>query len=180
MTYFDVAIWTAQPAIIQIHAIVAVLAFLLGTFVFLRRKGDAVHRLAGRGFAVLVVATAGTSLFIHQIQLIGRWSPIHVLSLFVFLWLFQAITAVRRGDISRHAETMQSIYVYGFIIAGAFTFLPDRLLGRMLLARPIASLSGGTPGLESALSWGLPIIGGFFGVWVLNRHFQGGADARIK
>ena len=156
MAYLNLAEWAAEPFVIKLHVTVAVMAFVTGAIVLLRRKGTNLHRFAGRAFAALAIATALTSFFIHEIQLLGRWSPIHLLSIMVVVGLWRAVAAARRGDIALHARLMKSIYLWGFIVAGAFTLLPSRTLGEMFLERTIQRLSGGLSLVETALSIALP------------------------
>lgn len=123
----DIDLFLRAPAIIQIHALAAMAAFVLGAVQLLRRKGDAGHRLAGRIWVALMAVVAVSGFFIHEIRLVGLFSPIHLLSLFVLYWLVQAVRTARRGDIANHRLIVKGMYFGGLIVAGAFTFLPGRL-----------------------------------------------------
>lgn len=113
---------------IQIHVAVAVLAFLLGGLVLFRTKGDKAHRMAGKIWVVLMLVVTITSFFIHTIQLVGPWSPIHLLSIITLWSLYSGIRAVRRKRILEHRRTMQSLYLGALVIAGGFSFLPGRIM----------------------------------------------------
>ncbi|CUW42793.1 hypothetical protein B3286c1_0087 [Brucella vulpis] len=73
------------PLAIQIHVTAVVPAAIIGLVIFLRRKGTKLHRALGRVWIVLMIATAISSFFIHQINLVGGFSPIHLLSILVLL-----------------------------------------------------------------------------------------------
>lgn len=73
------------PLAIQIHVAAVVPAAIIGLVIFLRRKGTKLHRALGRVWIVLMIATAISSFFIHQINLVGGFSPIHLLSILVLL-----------------------------------------------------------------------------------------------
>ena len=121
---------TAQftPAIL-IHTAAALAALLLGAAVFLARKGTFLHRMAGRGWAVLMLVTAVSTWWIRSS---GSFSWIHGLSVLTVVLLAAAIWFAVTGNIGAHRKTVTNLYVGGLLIAGAFTLLPQRLLGQML------------------------------------------------
>lgn len=121
---------------IQIHTWSAILAFFLGGLVLFRRKGDPVHRMGGRVWVGLMLVVAFSSLFIHSIQLVGIWSPIHLLTLITFWFLVQGVNAARRRRIQEHRGIMLGLYFGALIIAGAFTFLPGRIMHRVFFEGP--------------------------------------------
>ncbi|MFZ1813854.1 MAG: DUF2306 domain-containing protein [Rhizobiaceae bacterium] len=112
---------------IQLHMLAAIGAFVLGAFVLWRRKGNASHRFNGRIWVGLMMVTALSGFFIHELRVWGQWSPIHIISALVPMALIWAILAARKGDITSHRRIMQSSYVGGMVVAGGFTFLPGRL-----------------------------------------------------
>lgn len=132
---------TLQPLLdsstaIQIHVAAAVLAFLLGAVVLFRRKGDRLHRIGGRVWVGAMVIVCVSSMFIHTIRLFGPWSPIHLLSIGTMLALGAGIWRVWRRDIEGHRRTMQWTYAGALLIAGAFTFLPGRIMHEVLFGGP--------------------------------------------
>lgn len=120
------ATWT--PAII-IHTIAAFAAVLLGAWVFFRRKGTTNHRIGGRIWAGLMLVVVFSSFFITSN---GRFSWIHLLSIYTFFALAYAIWLAREKQVIRHRRNMISLYLGSLVIAGAFTLLPGRLLGHAL------------------------------------------------
>ena len=123
----DWALLARQPWVIQLHIAAALLALLLGTIQLVGIKGTGVHRLIGWTWVVAMVTVAISSLFIRQINP-GSFSLIHLLSGWTLIALPMALFAIRRGRVARHASGMTWTFVGGLIVAGAFTFLPGRLL----------------------------------------------------
>ena len=121
---------TAQitPAIL-IHAAAALAALVLGAAVFLARKGTFLHRMAGRGWAVLMLVTAISTWWIRSS---GSFSWIHGLSVLTLVMLVGAVYYAIVGNIRRHQKLVTGLYAGGLVIAGAFTLLPQRLLGQLL------------------------------------------------
>ncbi len=76
----------AAPAI-PLHAAAAIAAFALGLVQLLAPKGTLPHRTLGWIWVALMVVVAGSSFWIHEIRLVGPWSPIHLLSIFSLVML---------------------------------------------------------------------------------------------
>lgn len=106
----------------------AIGALLVGAIQFALKKGTGLHRILGYIWVVSMATVAVSGLFIHQIRLVGPFSPIHLLSLFTLYTLWSAIRAARRGDIDKHAREMKTVYFLGLLVAGAFTFFPGRVM----------------------------------------------------
>jgi uncharacterized membrane protein len=114
--------------VIQIHAFAAISAFTLGIVQLVAPKGTIPHRTIGWIWVLLLFSVAVSSVFIHQIRLWGRWSPIHLLSIFTLVTLPLAVFFARRHRVSAHRNAMISIFVGALVIAGAFTLLPGRIM----------------------------------------------------
>lgn len=117
-----------SSAVIQLHVASALGAILLGGVVLFRRKGDRLHKVAGRVWAALMALAATSALFISEIRLLGRWSPIHLLALVVLATLVYAIAMARAGRIEAHRRAMQQLYVLALVVTGLFTLLPGRIM----------------------------------------------------
>lgn len=115
----------AAPAVVQIHAFSAMAAFALGVVQLAAPKGVTLHRVLGWTWVALMAAIAGSSFWIKGW---GQWSVIHVLSIIVIVMVPLGILFVRRGRLRGHKITMISLFVGALVIAGAFTFLPSRLM----------------------------------------------------
>jgi uncharacterized membrane protein len=121
------------PGTIPLHAFAAIAAFALGIVQFAAPKGTLPHRTIGWIWVVLMAAVAISSLWIHEIRLVGPFSPIHILSIFVPVMLVLAVLHARRHNVSGHKKAMTSIFFGALIIAGAFTFLPGRIMHAVVL-----------------------------------------------
>lgn len=119
-------ILNASPAI-QIHMIAALGAFFLGAVVLWKKKGGKTHKLNGRIWVALMMVTAISGFFIHEIKMWGDFSPIHIFSVITPIGLLAGIYAARRGMVSAHVRAMRGTYVGGMLFAGGFTFFPGRI-----------------------------------------------------
>ncbi len=124
--------YEAKQVAVLIHLSSVLPAIPLGLWVLLARKGDATHKLLGRIWGVLMLAAAGSAIFIRTINH-GQFSPIHLFVPLVFLALFRAIRAARAGRIALHKRLMWTLYGAGLLLPGLFAFLPGRLLWNWLM-----------------------------------------------
>jgi len=115
--------------VILIHLVAALAALVLGIGVFLRRKGSFAHRMLGRAWVVLMLATAISTYWIRSS---GSFSWIHGLSVITLVAIAYAVHFAIAGNILRHQRIMQGVFFGALIVAGAFAFLPQRLLGHAL------------------------------------------------
>lgn len=118
---------------IAAHLSTILLALPLGISQLVLPKGTVRHRVVGYVWLALMVTTALASFGIHTINpnRFGGFSPIHILSA---LTLAQAPTialTARRGQIQHHRQGVVWLILGGLVVAGAFTFLPTRLLGQL-------------------------------------------------
>jgi len=116
-----------QPLEIQLHIAGALFALLIGTVLLVGIKGTAVHRGLGWAWVLAMTVTAISSLFIRQING-GALSLIHLLSGWTLIGLPMGVWAVRRGRIRAHARHMTGLFIGALIVAGAFAFVPGRLM----------------------------------------------------
>lgn len=116
------------PLAVQIHVLTVIPAALLGALLLLRPKGTPLHRMLGKVWLLLMLVTALSTFFIHEIRLLGPFSPIHALSVYVLIGVWQAIAAARRRDIRAHRRHVTCMYFGGIVVAGLFTLLPGRLM----------------------------------------------------
>lgn len=155
---FDFTEWAYASPAIYIHTAVAVLGFVIGAMVLVIRKGTARHKLLGRIFGVAALATALSSFFIHEINLWGQWSHIHLISIYVIFSVITSIAAIRKGNVVAHQNGMLALYVSGFIIAGGFTFMPDRLLYHTVISPTLSRFFDDAALLRDVMGWAVPAI----------------------
>ena len=118
---------------IPVHAIMAIIAVILGGIQLSMKKGGAIHKLLGRIWVGIMMFVAISSFFIHEIKLWGAYSPIHLLSLWTIFILGVGIYYVRVGNIKRHKQTMITLYFFALIVAGFFTLYPGRIMHQILI-----------------------------------------------
>ena len=118
---------------IPVHAIMAMIAIILGGIQLSMKKGGPIHKLFGRIWVGLMMIVAISSFFIHEIKLWGVYSPIHLLSLWTIFILGVGIYYVRVGNIKRHKQIMIATYFFALILTGFFTLMPGRVMHQILI-----------------------------------------------
>lgn len=129
----------ASPAI-QLHVATVVPAAIIGAVVLFFPKGTPLHRLLGKIWVVLMIVTSFSSFFIHQLRVFYGFSPIHILSALTIYGCLQSVYFARKGQIKHHMRIMQGIYLGGIVIAGGFTFLPDRIMYEVVFGNGAADI----------------------------------------
>jgi uncharacterized membrane protein len=151
------------PIYVQLHAFTAVVAFFLGPFVILRNQRDRLHKIGGYIWVGVMACAAISSFWIMEFRLIGPFSPIHGLSIYVLWSLYRGVSYAVARNIEAHRQTFRGLYVQGLVLAGLFTLLPDRILNRMLFeTMPMAGVA--------VLIVGIVIIGVFTVRRILRRR----------
>jgi uncharacterized membrane protein len=117
----------AAPAI-PLHAFAAMAAFALGIVQFAAPKGTLPHRTVGWIWVTLMATVAASSFWIHQIRLVGPWSPIHLLSIFTLIVLPLGVWRAHHHEVAAHRRIMIFIFAGALVIAGLFTFVPGRIM----------------------------------------------------
>ena len=128
----NIAAFTAASAVIQLHIAMALVAVLLGAYQFARPKGTPGHRMLGRVWVAVMAILAFSGFFIHEIRIWGIWSPIHLLSAGTLVLLALGVWQARNRRIVQHKRMMAGIYFFALIVTGAFTFLPGRLMHKIV------------------------------------------------
>jgi uncharacterized membrane protein len=126
-----------SPAI-AIHVTAALLAVALGPVALWARMGKTqrtrLHRAAGYAWVTLMVLAALSALFIsgNKGPRLAGFGPIHLLVPFALGMIALSFRYLVQGNIQAHRKTMQRVYLGACVVAGAFTLMPDRLLGQWL------------------------------------------------
>ena len=132
------------PFAVQFHVATVLPAAVLGAILLARPKGTPAHRLLGKVWLLLMVATSLSTFFIHGIDTFAGFSPIHLLSAYVIAGSVMAVRAARRRDIRAHRGHVAGMYFGGIVVAGLFTLMPHRIMGAVIF--------GSASGLASALA----------------------------
>jgi uncharacterized membrane protein len=122
MTYTELA---------YLHLATIVPAFAIGAFQLIRRKGTSAHKLLGKIYMVLMLATGLITLAMPAHvgpRVLNHFGFIHLFSLLAIVNVPMAYIAARRGNIRAHRVAMLGLYFGGILIAGAFAFTPGRML----------------------------------------------------
>ncbi len=125
--------WTPlfeAPLFIQVHVFAALGGFVLGAIQLLAPKGTLPHRVLGVIWLVLLALVAGTSWMTIWMFEIIRFSPIHILSALTTYGLIGGtIHLFQKGEnFKKHARPFRAIFLFGLLIAGAFTLMPGRIM----------------------------------------------------
>jgi uncharacterized membrane protein len=113
---------------IPLHAFAAMAAFGLGVVQLVAPKGTLPHRTLGWIWVALMATVAASSFWIHQIRLLGPWSPIHLLSIFTLAMVPLGVWKAHRHQVADHRRIMILIFSGALVIAGLFTLLPGRII----------------------------------------------------
>jgi len=126
----DWALVARQSWTIQLHLYAALSAFLIALFMLSGPKGTRVHRTVGWAWVILMMTTAVSSFFVRTLNP-GHMSWIHLLSGWVAFATPLGVWAARTHRVRLHRHMMTGLVVGGLFIAGAFTFVPGRLMWRV-------------------------------------------------
>lgn len=139
---------------VQLHVLAVIPAMILAPWLLLMRKGTPRHRLLGRVWLVAMAVTAISALFIHEIRLIGIWSPIHLLSFLTLASCLAILRSARAGRVREHRLAVLGLFWMALVGAGLFTLLPGRIMHEVMLTPSpwpggliLAGLAAGLVGL---------------------------------
>ena len=118
-----------------LHLATVIPAFAIGAFQLFRRKGTPTHKLLGKIYMVLMLATGLITLAMPAEvgpRFLEHFGFIHAFSFLTLYSVPTAYFAIRRGDVKTHRANMIGLYVGGILIAGSFAFSPGRMLHEWL------------------------------------------------
>ena len=128
---FDPTPLFGVPLSVQVHVVAAVTALIVGAVILLLPKGTGFHRFLGWSWVGSMIIVAATSIAMTFDMKTGI-NPLHVFTAVTVVSLWLALTGIRRGNVRRHAASMTGLYIGGLIIAGAFAFIPGRLMWQVV------------------------------------------------
>lgn len=121
-----------MPVPVAVHVAAALLAVCLGAAILSLPKGTSRHKAMGRIWVAAMAVVAVGSFWLEGIAEGGGFSAIHILSVATVISLIYAVVSVRRGRVRAHRTAMTMTFV-GLAVAGVFTLMPGRMLGRMVI-----------------------------------------------
>ncbi len=127
----DWSLLARQGWVIQLHLLAALSALVVAMYMLSAAKGSRAHRVVGWASVVLMMTTALSSFFIRELDP-GKLSWIHILSGWTAIAAPIGVWAARTHRVLLHQRFMTGIVVGGLVIAGGFSFLPGRLMWRVL------------------------------------------------
>ena len=146
----DLSHFTDLPPLLHLHLWSAVLALTLGPVAIYRHRRDALHKIAGYVW-VTAMALAALSSFgptAQIVPLVGGFGVIHGLAVLLLTGLWQAVAAIRAGQVASHRAQMRALYWQALAVAGLFTLLPGRLLNDALFGHA-----------SRVALWGISLVG---------------------
>ncbi len=120
-------LWAAASPI-PMHAILGLITVVLGIIQLGSPKGTMLHKITGRLWVAAMAIVAFSGFFIHELQMLGPLSPIHIISAVMLYYLFIGVRAARQGNIRLHRTVMRCLFWFGLVITGWFTLLPGRTM----------------------------------------------------
>lgn len=125
--------------VIQVHAFAAVAAFVIGVIQFSAPKGTLPHKSLGVIWIGLMSAITVSSIFIRPSMYPGlplaQWfSPIHIFTVITAIGIVGGLNYLIRGgsSLKRHKGPFMGIFIGGLVIAGAFAFMPGRIMHQVI------------------------------------------------
>lgn len=121
------------PPALQIHIVCALVALGLGPFAIWRQHRDFWHKFMGYAWVAAMIGAAASSFFLSGFAILGPFSPIHLLSIFVFVQLWLGVCAARLANFRAHQRYMKGTYLHGTCLAFAASFWPNRYMSDTFL-----------------------------------------------
>lgn len=123
--------WHRIPWTIWAHLVTMIGALALTPAILWQRRGDTRHRTLGYVWVTLMGLTALITFAIRT-NPSGRFSLIHLLSVFVLIQLPIIVLSARSHNHARHRRAIRGMVIGALLVAGFFTLPFGRLLGRWL------------------------------------------------
>lgn len=125
-----------QPLAIVIHILASITMVVLGPVAVFRTRRDTLHRAIGYTWVSAMLVLAASSFLLHGVRHFGPFSLIHLLSIFAFVGVYQAIRAARARRFVVHRNWMIVLYAGALGAAGTGAFVPDRLMNAAVFGEP--------------------------------------------
>ena len=130
----DLQLFLNAAPIVQTHVGKAVFTVGVGPLAVFRRRWDGWHKLLGYFWVLALATLVVMSFFITGLRP-GQFSAIHLLSILILVSLARGLWLIRQRRIRAHAIQMQALYLQALLGAGLFTFVPGRMMSRVLFTQ---------------------------------------------
>jgi uncharacterized membrane protein len=117
--------------LMHLHLVTVVPSFFIGGILLIIKKGTTIHKTLGRVYMVLMLFTAGVTLFMPAAvgpTILNHFGWIHSFSFLTIYTVPTAYRAIKKGRVKVHKRKMILLYFGAILIAGGFTFVPGRYL----------------------------------------------------
>ena len=121
----------SAPLQVQVHVVAALIGLILRAFVLYRPRRDQLHKGLGYAWVVAMAVLALISFAIPSHFTPIGIGPLHGLAVLTLWSLWQGVRYAVVRDFEAHEAVFRSLYSYGLLTAGAFTFLPGRTMNRI-------------------------------------------------
>ena len=116
---------------VAVHVATALPCVPLGAYLLLARKGTNLHKLLGKVWVALMLATATAALFIHSG---GGFNWIHIFVPVTYRACWKIVSTARAGNIKAHEGEIMGLFFGALMIPGIWAFIGEgRLMNVMLL-----------------------------------------------
>lgn len=123
--------WAEATPMVWLHLATITLALALTPIMLWRPRGDRPHRVMGWIWSAALFGTALLTFGIRETNH-GRFSVIHILSLWTLYLVPKIVWSARTHRVKQHRNSVRGTVFGALLIAGYFTFPFDRMLGRWL------------------------------------------------
>jgi len=117
--------------LMYLHLATVVPVSVIGTILLIVKKGTISRKYFGRIYMILMMITAGITLFMPAKvgpTIFNHFGWIHSFSFLTIYTVPTAYLAIKKGNIKAHKRKMILLYFGAIIIAGGFTFFSGRYL----------------------------------------------------
>ncbi|MEP0072593.1 MAG: DUF2306 domain-containing protein [Marinomonas sp.] len=120
--------------LLTLHISAAIWAIITGTIQLTARKGTVQHKFIGYSWMLAMVIVAVSSFGISGFSpIVGPFSAIHFLSVWVLICVAASVYFARLGNIKRHKRFAKGAF-FGLLGAGVGAFAPGRLMNEWLFS----------------------------------------------
>ena len=116
--------------LLQIHLLFAILAVIICMINLAERKGSIHHKMIGWIWVISILFVAISSFWITELNH-GKFSFIHILTIWTLTSLTLAILYIKRKNVRGHAVFI-IVTMIGLIVVGILALLPGRFLSHVV------------------------------------------------